>query len=122
MWCSRFCAALLSASWVLVGSGLARAADVPAVLPTKAGAGGRSFDWGGAYVGGHVGYTRGNAQVTLSEPPPEQSNRSFGAIYGGVQAGYNHLLPSGLLLGIEADLSFPNYLGADDVVWSRTTP
>ena len=38
-----------------------------------------------------------------------------------MQAGYNHLFPSHLLLGVEADISFPNYLSADDVAASRTS-
>ena len=34
---------------------------------------------------------------------------------GGVQGGYNYHLPSGLLLGVEADLTFPNYLPSNHV-------
>src|SRR5260370_19251862 len=37
---------------------------------------------------------------------------------GGVQAGYNCQLPSGMLLGVEADISFPNYLTSNSVVSS----
>ena len=80
-----------------------------------------AFDWNGAYFGGHVGYARGRVNNTLSDPAPVSSSDTFGAIYGGVHVGYNHVIPSGWLIGIEADFSFPNYLGADDVVWSRTT-
>jgi high affinity Mn2+ porin len=45
----------------------------------------------------------------------------LGSLYGGLQAGYNYVLPSQILFGIEADFTFPNYLAADDVAWSRTT-
>ncbi len=38
-----------------------------------------------------------------------------------MQFGYNYLLPSRLLVGIEGDISFPNYLD-DGIVASRTTP
>ena len=38
-----------------------------------------------------------------------------------LQFGYNYLLPSRLLVGIEGDISFPNYLD-DGIVASRTTP
>jgi high affinity Mn2+ porin len=81
------------------------------------------YDWTGLYVGGHVGYSRGHAQVTLTDPssPTTDFNSSFGSLSGGVQLGYNYLLPSRILLGIEADMSFLNYLAADDVAWSRTT-
>ena len=78
-------------------------------------------EWTGFYFGGHVGYTRGNARVTLTDPDPISFSKSFGTLTGGVQAGYNWLLPSRVLLGIETDLSFPNSLSADDVIWFRTT-
>src|SRR5437764_1034518 len=78
-------------------------------------------EWTGFYFGGHVGYTRGNARVTLSDPDPINFSKSFGTLTGGVQAGYNYLLPSRVLLGVEADMSFPNSLSADDVIWFRTT-
>ena len=41
---------------------------------------------------------------------------NFGGVIGGVQAGYNVRLPSGLLLGVEADLTFPNYLTSNSIV------
>jgi high affinity Mn2+ porin len=80
-----------------------------------------AYDWTGAYFGGHVGYTRGTARVTLTDPDPINFNKSFGSLTGGFQAGYNYLLPSRVLLGVEADISFPNYLAADEVIWFRTT-
>jgi high affinity Mn2+ porin len=93
------------------------------------------FDWGGLYYGGHVGYARGKARVGIAElngdatgdmpaqPATSQSAVRFGSrigtLTGGLQAGYNWVLPSRVLLGIEADASFPNYLAADEVAWSR---
>ena len=41
---------------------------------------------------------------------------SSSGVIGGVQAGYNVRLPSGVLLGVEADFSFPNYLTSNSVV------
>ena len=38
-----------------------------------------------------------------------------------MQFGYNYLLPSRLLVGIEGDISFPNFLD-DGIVTSRPTP
>ncbi len=80
------------------------------------------FDWTGVYFGGHVGHSRGNAAVTLSDPDPTNFASSFGSLIGGVQFGYNHVLPSRFLLGVEGDISFLNYLSADDLAWFRTTP
>ena len=74
-------------------------------------------NWTGFYVGGHTGYARGAASDRVADPFP--TGKALGAMFGGVQIGYNQLLPSGLLLGVEGDLSFPNFLSADDVVRSR---
>jgi hypothetical protein len=77
-----------------------------------------SFDWAGLYFGGHVGYSRGHAGVAAPSPsaraadlPPAVRqapwaptavtgpdatafSTSFGTLVGGVQAGYNFVLPS----------------------------
>ena len=52
---------------------------------------------------------------------PTAASSSFGSIFGGLQFGYNYRLPSRLLVGIEGDISFPNYLD-DGIVASRSTP
>src|SRR5208282_4353139 len=68
------------------------------------------YDWTGFYVGGHVAYSLGRVNSTLSDPDPTASSNSFGSLYGGVEAGYNYVLPSRMFLGIEADITFPNFL------------
>src|SRR5437016_4873646 len=70
----------------------------------------QGFDWSGLYFGGHVAYGRGHTSNTLFDPDPRRSGHSFGSLYGGLQMGYNYVLPSRLLLGAEADISFPNFL------------
>ena len=80
-----------------------------------------NYDWSGFYVGGHVGYSRGYGRNTLVDPDPTAASSSFGSLFGGLQFGYNYLLPSRLLVGIEGDISFPNYLD-DGIVASRSTP
>src|SRR6266540_2645076 len=80
------------------------------------------FDWTGFYLGGHVGYTRGNARATVVDDDPDSFKSSFGSLIGGLQGGYNYVLPSRLLLGVEADASFLNFISADDLAWFRTTP
>ena len=71
------------------------------------------WTWTGLYVGGHVGYSRGWVSNTLFDANPAvnptTSAPTFGSLYGGFQAGFNYLLPSRLLLGVEADVSFPEY-------------
>jgi high affinity Mn2+ porin len=80
-----------------------------------------TYDWSGFYVGGHVGYVRGNGRNTLFDPDPTAADSSFGSLFGGMHLGYNYRLPSRLLVGIEGDFSFPNYLD-DGIVASRSTP
>ena len=95
------------------------AADVS--LPVKAPHIQSVFDWTGFYLGGHLGYGRGHATGSLTDSVSTASSNSFGSLFGGVQLGYNHVLKSGLLAGVEGDLSFPNFLSADDVVRTNMT-
>ena len=100
----------------MAASGAARAADkLPPPLVQES-----RFDWSGLYLGGHVAYGRGRATNTLSDPDPAPSSNRFGFLLGGLQAGYNYVLSSRLLLGIEADVSFPNFL-EDGLIASRAT-
>ena len=98
-----------------------RADDFSVAIPAKAPLIGQVYDWTGVYVGGHVGYSRGYGRDTLLDPGPSTADSSFGSIFGGMQFGYNYVLPSRLLVGIEGDISFPNYLD-DGIVSARTTP
>jgi high affinity Mn2+ porin len=66
--------------------------------------------WTGVYFGVHAGYGRGALENTLIDVAPMTSAPTFGSLYGGLQAGYNYLTPSRLLLGVEVDVSFPNFL------------
>jgi high affinity Mn2+ porin len=78
------------------------------------------FDWTGFHAGGHFGYGRGQDDNTLFDPFATGSSSSFGSLYGGFQFGYDHQFASRLLLGIEADVTFPNFL-EDGVAATRTT-
>jgi high affinity Mn2+ porin len=109
------------ALFVLAFSDAAIAADISMLMPVKAPII-ANYDWTGAYFGGTVGYGRGRARSTLFDPDPSSATNSFGSLFGGAQIGYNYQLPSRLVLGVEADMAFANFLGADDVVSSRTTP
>jgi high affinity Mn2+ porin len=95
-------------------------ASAPATLPPA-----QPFDpgsaWGGWYLGGHVGYAHGMTNTTLCDSVPPSATSWFGSRYGGVLLGYAVQLRSRLLLGLEADVSFPNFLDDDDLVSSRKT-
>ncbi len=110
------------ASGVLILPAAGHAADVPAkVLPLKAPAWKQVYDWTGLYIGAHAGYSRGASSATLTDPTVATVHNVYGGAIGGVQAGYNWRLNSGLLLGLEGDISFPNYLLSNKVVSSVTT-
>ena len=88
-------------------------------------------DWSGFYVGGQTGYSFGDGGsiVSLGDQWSSESAALRSGVtdlwstnlepegWGvGVHAGYNHQLPSGLVLGAEVSYSF------NDIDASRTTP
>jgi high affinity Mn2+ porin len=68
------------------------------------------FDWSGVYIGAHMGYGLGHSNATLFDPAPTTGDHTSSGVNAGVHAGYNLVLPSRVLLGVEADLTFPSYL------------
>jgi high affinity Mn2+ porin len=100
------------------------AADGIIPLPVKASAA-PYYDWTGFYVGGHLGYATGYSKWSATEAGADVPSlagsldffRAFdgfkgtGSYYIGLQAGYNYMFPSRLVLGVEADVSFPSLIG-----------
>ena len=91
------------------GSDLQRPTKVPASI----------FDWSGWYVGGHIGYLGGRSDWSVNSPVGSVSGstdltngfdlfKGRGSFVGGLQGGYNVVLPTRWMFGIEADASFPN--------------
>lgn len=105
---ARFVSVGVSLMVLSSAGGPARAgAPIPAQQnPTDATS---RFDWSGAYIGGHVGYGRGRTNDTLYDPASSVVGDTFGSLYGGLQIGYNYVFPSRLLLGVEGDVSFPEF-------------
>jgi high affinity Mn2+ porin len=97
---------------------IAYAADLPA---TKAPPIAPPFDWNGLYVGAHMGYGFGDSHATLFDPAPAAGTHRYGSVNAGVQAGYNIVLPSRMLLGVEADMTFPGYLESNAAIAHATT-
>jgi high affinity Mn2+ porin len=107
------------------------AADGIIPLPVKASAA-PYYDWTGFYVGGHVGYATGYSKWSATEAGADVPSlagsvdffRAFdgfkgtGSYYIGLQAGYNYMFPSRLVLGVEADVSFPSLIGGGPQVIS----
>jgi high affinity Mn2+ porin len=108
---------------VLATCSAALAADLPPSLPVKAPVpyASTAYNWNGLYVGAHAGVIRG-ASNWAAQPGAGASvlNGSFnlpfnfdfmagtGSFFVGLQAGYNYVFPSRLMLGIEADVTAPN--------------
>lgn len=108
---------------VLATCSVALAADLPASLPVKAPVPfvSTAYDWNGFYVGAHAGVIRGasnwTAQSGAGVPALDGSfnlpfNFDFmagtGSYFLGLQAGYNYVFPSHLMLGVEVDVTAPN--------------
>ena len=96
----------------------AASASSPDSPPTKAPATSGS-DWTGPYVGAHAGVSGGDVVWSATQPGGAQNLSGSldvfrpyhifdesGSQFGGFTAGYNHMLPSRVVLGVEADVSF----------------
>jgi len=110
----------------------AAGADPSVTMPLKALAVPAPSDWTGFYLGGHFGYATGTSnwvatQGGASAPTLNGSLDFFnsydafkgtGSYYAGLQAGYNRMLPSRFLVGIEADFSSPNTIAGSQTIAS----
>ena len=117
---------------LVIASGT-QAADLSSVLPKKAPPPAVTpYDWTGFYAGGHLGYAAGSSNWTATQAgaaTPSLSGsldlfqgynffKGTGSYLLGFQAGYNYMLTSRLMLGAEADVSFPSVLGATQAIAS----
>jgi len=124
------------AVWVgllaLGAGGRAMAADVPAAIPTKAPPAG--YDWTGFYVGDHLGYATGSSDWSATSGGAAAPSitgsldlfntydmfKGTGSFFGGLQAGYNAMLGSRFVVGLEADVSFPSFIAGSQTLSSMS--
>jgi high affinity Mn2+ porin len=118
---SVFCSlTLLLAGAIVLTSATGASADD--IMVTKAPAISRSdaaaYNWSGFYAGVHVGVAWGSSDWTeqpdglagslnLFQTPSPFSE--FGSWFGGVQAGYDYMLPNRVVVGVAADVSAPSF-------------
>jgi high affinity Mn2+ porin len=102
--------------------GVALLAPVPGAVATERADTKTITDWTGFYIGGHVDAATTRANVTAADPTAFNASRTSRNVFGGIDFGYNYQLPSGLVLGAEADISFPNSYPSDAAVWDAPTP
>jgi len=108
---------------VLLAIAPAAAADLSIAYPVKAQPASAAYDWTGFYAGGHIGYAAGNSNWTASPSQgglpansgsldmtlPLDSFYEAGSFFAGLQGGYNYMLSNRVVLGFEADVSFPAF-------------
>lgn len=104
------------------------AADLP-LFPVKAPPVPQFYDWSGIYVGGHIGYAGGESNWTARPnqqglPASSGSTDLFlapdhfsegGSFFEGFQIGYNWMFRNRLVLGVEADVTFPAWPNLDNI-------
>ena len=106
----------LTTSWAT------RDTEAPSSAPAEAPA--LPSSWTGFYVGAHAGVSGGYSAWSATQPggPDLSGSLNFftpydvfnghGSHFAGLSAGYNYALPSRLVAGLEADVSFPGFLDA----------
>jgi high affinity Mn2+ porin len=108
---------------LIVLAGAAQAADLSAALPTKTPPPALiAYDWTGFYLGAHAGYALGGAN--WSAVPAASGTIDFSNGYNfstgdgsyllGFQVGYDYLVAPHWLVGVEAEASFPNFVGGNN--------
>ena len=93
-------------------------------------AAGAGSPWEGFYAGGHVGDAFAGESSYATAPAGGSSagrvsvigqDAEYGPVFAGFQAGYNHVAPTGLMIGVEGDFSFPDVLFSSRPVTSGSS-
>ena len=109
--------ALGGVALALLGTaGMAVAADAGRGSPKQTPDAPLTYDWSGLYFGAQTGFSRGFSSANFGSASGVFGYNRFGGMIGGIQVGYNHLLPSNILLGLESDLSSPNTLESNSTI------
>jgi len=95
---------LLATAFAFAGISGANAADAiqyqePVAAPVQ------SFSWGGAYLGGQIGYGWGKSRFSGPDFPDQFKPDGF---LGGLYAGYNFDLGNNVILGVDGDITYNN--------------
>jgi high affinity Mn2+ porin len=110
-------------------AGPAMAAELPLAMPVKApvlvkAPAPQLYDWTGFYLGAHLGYAWGRSHWTEQPDGISDSLNMFqrydafsntGSWFGGLQAGYDYMLPNRVVIGAVADLSAPSWQSLNGV-------
>ncbi len=116
------------ALFALAASEPARCAEL--TVPASGASNPSAYDWSGLYLGGHMGYAWGRSGFTatsigpfapafagsLDFSPLPNGWTGTGSYFAGLQAGYNLMLPSRLVVGFEADALFPSLVAGGQAI------
>lgn len=91
------------------------------------------IDWSGPFFGGHFGYVGGGSQFSSGGPGISPSSGSLtlfnldpfkgtGSYSIGLSGGYDYMLPSRVVLGVELDVSFPNTIADSATIPGAQAP
>jgi len=105
-----------TAAFLAAAPAMAAEVSMPVKAPWQLPAA-QPYDWTGLYVGAHLGYAGGRSNWST---PPDlassldlfQSSDIFtgaGSYFGGLQIGYDYMLPNRVVLGAQLDVSFPGF-------------
>jgi high affinity Mn2+ porin len=123
---------LASTAALLAFTAVCQAADPSAGTTSSEGPIG-NYNWAGGYVGAELGYATGASNFSAAGPAGSRLSGSFdmfrefdaftgtGSYFAGLVAGYNYVLPSHLVLGVEGNLLFPNDISGSQAVSSIST-
>jgi high affinity Mn2+ porin len=101
---------------LLGAAGMAVAANAGRGSPKKTPDAPLTYDWNGLYFGAQTGFSRGFSIANFGSASRVFGDNRFGGMIGGIHVGYNQLLPSNILLGLESDLSAPNTLESNSTI------
>jgi high affinity Mn2+ porin len=107
---------VVSMLWLFALMTSAAAADMAVKAPPPGATASSDYDWTGFYLGGHLGYAWGNsnfagpgASGSLDLFQPYDGFSGNGSYFAGVQAGYDYMLANRVMVGAEADATFPTF-------------
>jgi len=115
---------ILPAAAILILSATSAVFAADTSLKDTGDAAAPAYVWNGFYVGGHIGYAWGTSNWTISPTAGQPAGNASGSLdfsqgfnswnesgswLEGLQVGYNAMLTNRVVLGVEADGSFPGF-------------
>ncbi|MEN5300068.1 outer membrane protein [Brucella sp. TWI559] len=78
------------------------------------------FSWGGAYVGGEIGWGWAKSKVSAWDFADSSENLNSNGFLGGVYAGYNFDMGNNVILGLEGNFNYNDLKKSNDYAFKNT--